>query len=150
MDLKILCKKFIELSQAKLKEGIFVGPQILEVFEDPEFENALNALDLRAWHAFKWICSNFFENFKSNSNQGVAELLVAYKEMECCISLKMHFLHSHLEFFPENLRAVLVMSRVKNFAKISNLWKKRYKGVWDEGMMGDNCWMLYCDDAKHP
>ena len=103
---EFLCEKFTELSQAKLKEDIFVGLQILEVFEDPEFENALNALDLRAWHAFKWICSNFFENFKSNSNQGVAKLFVAYKEIECCISLKMHFLHSHLEFFPENLRAV--------------------------------------------
>ena len=42
------------------------------------------------------------------------------------------------------------MSRVKNIAKISNLWKKRYKGVWNEGMMGDDCWMLYCDDANHP
>ena len=57
---EFLCEKFTELSQAKLKEGIFVGPQILEVFEDPEFENALNALDLQAWYAFKWICSNFF------------------------------------------------------------------------------------------
>ena len=43
---EFLCEKFTELSQAKLKEGIFVGPQILEVFEDPEFENALNALEL--------------------------------------------------------------------------------------------------------
>ena len=74
------CKKFPKLSQAKLKEGIFVGPQIRKVFEDPEFEKALNTLELRAWHAFKWICSNFLGNFKSNSFQeGVAELLTAYK-----------------------------------------------------------------------
>ena len=76
---EFLYKKFIELSQAKLKEEIFVGRQILEVFEDPEFEKALNALELQAWHAFKRICSNFFGNFKSNSNQGVAELLVHTK-----------------------------------------------------------------------
>ena len=43
---EFLCEKFTELSQAKLKEGIFVGPQILEVLEDPEFKNALNALEL--------------------------------------------------------------------------------------------------------
>ena len=73
MVLKFLCKKFTELRQAKLKQGTFVGPQILEVFEDPEFEKALNALEPRAWHAFKWICSNFFENFKSNSVQCAAE-----------------------------------------------------------------------------
>ena len=39
---EFLCEKFIKLSQAKLKEGIFVGAQILEVFENPEFEKALN------------------------------------------------------------------------------------------------------------
>ena len=43
---EFLCEKFTELSRAKLKEGIFVGPQILEVFEDPKFKNALNALEL--------------------------------------------------------------------------------------------------------
>ena len=104
---KFLCRKFPKLSQAKLKEGIFAGPQIWEVFEDPEFEKTLNTLELRAWHAFKWICSDFMENFKSSSYQeGVAELLAAYKEMGCHMSVKMHFLHSHLEFFPENLGAV--------------------------------------------
>ena len=37
---------FSKLSQVKLKEGIFVGPQIRKVFEEPEFEKALNTLEL--------------------------------------------------------------------------------------------------------
>ena len=41
-DFNILCTKFLKLSQAKLKEGIFVGPQSREVFQDPEFEITLN------------------------------------------------------------------------------------------------------------
>ena len=28
-------------------------------FGDPECEKPLNTLELQAWHAFKWICSNF-------------------------------------------------------------------------------------------
>ena len=36
--------------------------------------------------------------------QADAELVAANKEMVCRMSLKMHFLHLHLEFFPENLR----------------------------------------------
>jgi hypothetical protein len=32
---------------------------------------------------------------------GVAE---SYKSMRCNTSLKVHFLHSHLDFFPEYLR----------------------------------------------
>ena len=43
---EFLCKKFPKLSLAKLKEGIFVGPQIWKVFEDPEFEKTLNTLEL--------------------------------------------------------------------------------------------------------
>ena len=33
-------------------------------------------------------------------------MLEAYRQMGCRMSLKMHFLHSHLNFFPENLGAV--------------------------------------------
>ena len=66
---EFLCKKFPKLSLAKLKEGIFVGRQIRKVFEDTEFEKTLNTLELRAWHTFKWICSIFLGNVKSNSYQ---------------------------------------------------------------------------------
>ena len=90
-DFAFFCKKFPKLSQAKLEQGIFVGPQIRELFEDLESEKTLNTLELRPWYAFKWICSNFFGNFKSNSYLGVAELLAAYKEMGCRKSFKMHF-----------------------------------------------------------
>ena len=149
-DFEFLCKKFPKLSLAKLKEGIFVGPQIRKVFEDPEFEKTLNTLELRAWHAFKWICSNFLGNVKSNSYQeGVAELLAAYKEMGCRMSIKMHFLHSHLDFFPENLGAVSD-EQGERFHQDIQAMEERYKGVWNEGMMGDYCWMLYRDDANHP
>ena len=147
---EFLCKKFSKLSLAKLKEGIFVGPQIQKVFEDPEFEKTLNTLELRAWHAFKWICSNFLGNVKSNLYQeGVAELLAPYKEMGCRMSLKMHFLPSHLNFFPENLRAVSD-EQGERFHQDIQTMEERYKGVWNEGMMGDYCWMLYRDDANHP
>ena len=96
-------------------------------FGDPECEKPLNTLELQAWQAFKWICSNFLRNFKSATYQkGVAEMLAAYKEMGCCTSLKMHFLHSHLEFFLKILKQ-LVMSRVNNFTKMSKQWKKGIK-----------------------
>ena len=38
---EFLCKKFPKLSQAKLKKGNFVAPQIQEVFVDLEFEKTL-------------------------------------------------------------------------------------------------------------
>ena len=47
-----LCNKFPEISEAKLKEGIFVGPQIRQVLKDPDFDKKLTSIELRAWKAF--------------------------------------------------------------------------------------------------
>ena len=50
---------FPGFSAAKLKEGIFVGPQIREVLKDTDFEELLNLKELRAWEPFKSVCSGF-------------------------------------------------------------------------------------------
>ena len=44
---------FPGLSAIKLKEGIFVGPQIREVLKDTDFEELLNLKELRTREAFK-------------------------------------------------------------------------------------------------
>ena len=143
-----LCQMFPRISQAKLKEEIFVGPQIRKVFENPEFEKALNTLKLQAWHAFKWICSNFLKNFKPPLYQGVSELLAVCKEMGCRMSLEMHFLCSHLEFFSENLGAVSDEQGERFYQNIQAM-EEKYEGIWNEVMMGDFCWMLYRVNPTH-
>ena len=50
---------------------------------------------------------NFLENRKApNYREIVGELLQSYQDMGCNMSLKIHFLDSHLDFFPDNLGAV--------------------------------------------
>ena len=61
------CNKFPNISEVKLKKGIFVGPQIREVLKDPKFEKELTSIELRAWKAFKWLCANFVGNKRSSS-----------------------------------------------------------------------------------
>ncbi|KAI6648439.1 Receptor-type tyrosine-protein phosphatase epsilon-like [Oopsacas minuta] len=62
---------------------------------------------MSAWTSFKWVCENFLGNKKSsNYREGVETLLNAYEKMGCRMLLKLHFLHSHLDSFPENLGAV--------------------------------------------
>ena len=46
-------QKLSQTKPSKLKERIFVNPQILKILKYPEFEKALNALELQAWHACK-------------------------------------------------------------------------------------------------
>ena len=87
---------FPGLSAAKLKEGIFSGPQNREVLKDTDFEELLNIKELRAWEAFKSVCCGFLGNTCVPDYQACIEkLLKSYEDN--------HFLHSHLNFFPPNL-----------------------------------------------
>jgi hypothetical protein len=60
------------------------------------------------------------------------------------MSLKVHFLDSHLEFFPENLGAVSVEHGERFHQDISNM-EKRYQGKWSLSMLADYCWTLKRD-----
>ncbi|GBN71905.1 hypothetical protein AVEN_154481-1 [Araneus ventricosus] len=51
--LNFLKTKFPRLSEAKIKEGIFVGPQIIQLFKDSTLMKHLNRKGKRAWLAFK-------------------------------------------------------------------------------------------------
>ncbi|GBM20775.1 hypothetical protein AVEN_30025-1 [Araneus ventricosus] len=44
-----LCLNFLKVSEAKIKEGIFVGPQIRQLMKDPVFESKLTEKEAAAW-----------------------------------------------------------------------------------------------------
>ena len=139
---------FPGLSAAKLKEGIFVGPQIRKVLKDTDFEELLNLKELRAWEAFKSVCSGFLGNTRVPDYQACIEkLLKSYEDMGCRMSLKIHFLHSHPNFFPPNLGAVSDEHGERFHQDITKM-ESNYQGKWNPGMMGDFCWMLLCDIPK--
>ncbi|GBN60525.1 hypothetical protein AVEN_5643-1 [Araneus ventricosus] len=52
-EFNFLKTKFPRLSEAKIKEEIFVGPQIRQLFKDSTFMKHLNRKEKRAWLAFK-------------------------------------------------------------------------------------------------
>ena len=142
---------FPGLNAAKLKEGIFVGPQIREVLKDTDFEELLNLKELRAWEAFKSVCSGFLGNSRVPDYQACIEkLLKSYEDMGCRMSHKIHFLHSHLNFFPPNLGAVSDEYGERFHQDITKM-ESNYQGKWNPGMMGDFCWMLLCGipEAKY-
>ncbi|UYV83417.1 hypothetical protein LAZ67_23000949 [Cordylochernes scorpioides] len=102
-----LKQKFSSISEAKIKEGIFVGPQIRELQQDGNFQNSLNEVEAAAWNSFRNVCKNFLGSVKvENYRDIINDLLLSYKALGCNMSLKIHFLHSHLDFFPDNLGAV--------------------------------------------
>ena len=60
------------------------------------------------------------------------------------MSLKTHFLHSHLDFFPENCGAVSDEHGECFDQHISSM-EKRYQWKWNCAMLADYCWTLARD-----
>ena len=56
--------------------------------------------ELNAWKAFSNVVKNFQGNIKfPNFSKLVESLLQAFYNLCCNMSVKVHFLHSHLEYF---------------------------------------------------
>jgi len=49
--------KFPNVSDAKIKKGIFIGPQIRELVQEKQFDEDLNETERNAWLSFKKICN---------------------------------------------------------------------------------------------
>jgi hypothetical protein len=140
-----LRSQFPQLSDAKIKEGIFVGPQIRKIICDPNFEPVLSKKELAAWKAFKEVVQGFLGNERSpHYVKLVQKLLKSYHTLGCTMSLKIHFLDSHLDFFPTNLGSVSD-EHGERFHKDIQTFEKRYQGRWDASMLADYCWCLQRD-----
>jgi hypothetical protein len=140
--LQYLRDKFPSISEAKLRAGIFIGPQIRAILSDSDFEMSLTQNERRAWVSFRLVVDNFLGSNKATSYKNmVNNLLKNYKRMGCRMSIKMHFLHSHLDFFPDNLGDVSDEHGERFHQDIATM-EQRYQGRMNASMLGDYCWFL--------
>ena len=87
----------------KFKAGIFDGPQIRELIKNTSFDNALNPAELSVWLSLKSVIVNFLGNHRSSQYwKEVDELMENFRQIGAPLSVRMHFLRSHLDYFPEN------------------------------------------------
>ncbi|GBN54383.1 hypothetical protein AVEN_89012-1 [Araneus ventricosus] len=103
------CSKFPKLSEAKLKEGVFTGPDIPKLLSDSLFSETMEYKEKEAWDSFKDVVQRLLENTKHPLYKAIVQcMLTEYEAQGCKMSLNVHFLHSHI-----------VKSRVKDFTRIS-------------------------------
>ncbi|GFV14773.1 uncharacterized protein TNCV_3959831 [Trichonephila clavipes] len=141
-------KQLPKISEAKIKEGILVGPKIRSLMHDAKFEELLNPLEKVAWQAFKNVTQIFGGNIKAENYRDIVhDLITSYKNLGCNMSLKIHFLHSHLDFFPENLGAVSDQHG-ECFQQEISATEKRYQGKWNANMLADYCWIIKMDTPQ--
>ena len=67
-----LTEKFPKLDNAKLKDGMFIGPQIREIINDL-FVHLLMENEKSAWLTFTAGCLNFLGNVKAESYKELVE-----------------------------------------------------------------------------
>ena len=133
---------FPKLSEAKVKAGVFVGPQIEKVLQCKQFSTMLTTKEKAAWNSFVAAVRGFLGNHKAENYVEVVENLVQnYGNMDCRMSLKVHILDAHLQVFKENMGAYS-QEQGERFHQDILDFQRRYQGQYNENMMGDYIWGL--------
>ena len=115
--LMYLKDKVPRISDATIKEGVFVGPQIRELIQSVKSEDQLREVEKVAQKSFKYVTTSFLGNHKAeNYHDMAADLVQSNRAMGCNMSLKVHLIGSHFDYFAENLRAV-AMSLESDFTR---------------------------------
>lgn len=145
---RYISRKFNNLSSEKLKAGIFDGPQIKKLINDENFSTSMTDIERNAWNEFVWIVRNFLGNKKGEHySDHVDNMLSHFKQLGCNMSIKVHYLHSHLDCFPENL-GDFSEEQGERFHQDIRTIEERYQGHWDKHMMADYCWSIKNNPSK--
>ena len=130
------------LSFEKIKAGVFNGPQIRALVRDQEFARKMNDKERTAWLSYVAVMANFLGNKKAGNYEIlVANMLLAFCDLGCNMSVKLQYLYSHLNRFPENLGAVSD-EQDEWFHQELKTMEERYQGRWDKHMVADYCWSI--------
>jgi hypothetical protein len=130
-----------------LKEGIFVGPDIRKLLSDDLFETTMKSVKWEACNAFKEVIAKFLGNYKDPNYKQILYKLEKFVALGCAMSLKVHFLNAHLDYFPEN-RGAVSEKQGERFPQDTKEMETRYQGRWNVNMMEDYCWLLHRDDPQ--
>jgi len=142
---KYICRSFPGLSMEKLKAGIFDGPEIRKLISDSNFTKFMNGTEASSWKSFVSVVQNFLGNHRAeNYEELVQDMLANFRQLGINMSIKVHYLHSHLNRFPDNL-SDFSEEQGERFHQDMKVMEERYQGRWDIHMMADYCWSLQRD-----
>jgi hypothetical protein len=111
--------------------------------------NKQSFVERNASEAFRMVVTYFLGKNMCEYYEAIVEsLLQHYEVLSCRMSVKLHCLHLHLEFFRPNLGDVRE-EHGECFHQDVAAIKKRYQGQWDAAMMGNYIWGFVCADQGY-
>jgi hypothetical protein len=93
------------------------------------FERIITGDEERAWHANREVVTGFLRNRRAENYKDLVKLLSSYQKLWCNMSMKIHFLNSHLDFFPKNCGSVSDENGERFHQDIAAM-EGKYKGKW--------------------
>lgn len=125
-----------------------IGPEIRDLLKCFEFESNLAQKEKTAWICIKEVCDKFLGKTRApNYKQCVENLILALRDINCNMSVKIHMLHSHIDAFPILQNEANDEQGEKFHQDISYL-ECRYKGKSKLRMLSDYCWNSIRDDPN--
>ena len=95
---------FSGLSYDKIKAGVFDVTQIKNLIKCKNFSSSMSEVEKREWNTFAVVLKGFLRYTKAANCKHLLEtLLDSFHDLGCNMSIKVHFLKSHLNEFPTNL-----------------------------------------------
>lgn len=80
--------------------GVLNGPDIRKLMKQKSFSKSLGPESLKAWEALKAVIKHALGKERSpNYETLVNEMIEAYRVIDVHMSLKIHLLHFHMDFF---------------------------------------------------
>jgi len=138
---KYRAEKFPRLSEAKIKEGVLwvlrSAGSSETICSTTYFRLTRKIFGTRS--VWCQLTSLGISGQKTNYKDLSEDMLSLYHKLGCNMSLKIHTLHSHLDFFPDNCGMVSDEHSELFHQEIAKM-EKRYQGKWSISMLVDYCW----------
>ena len=93
----------------------------------------MDDLEKRTWCSFVDVVKNLGNNRAVNYKELIEKMLKCYYEMGANMSIKVHFLDSHLDKFPDNY-GDFSDEQGERFHQDLKIMEDRYQGRWDKRM----------------
>ena len=108
----------------------------------------MNNREKAGWLSLAAVMQNFLGNTKAENYQVlIATVMLAFRDLGCNRSIKLHFLKAHFHEFPDNLGAVSD-EQGKRYHQDLKTKEHRYQDRWNKVMMADYCWSIMRDSPK--
>ena len=88
----------------KLITGNFNRPRIRKLMQDQTFTARMTVAERTAWCSYVLVIREFLGNTKASNYRNLMDVMLQnFQALDARMSIKLHHLFSHLNYFPENL-----------------------------------------------